>query len=95
MSGSPIAERVENDMHLASDGGQPTETEMSERQRRHNTANVPQDQSYLTDLIDAQQDLIRAQHNFLHDSDQRGLLVAQQKFLQVQTSVIGRLGVFG
>jgi hypothetical protein len=93
---APIADRIENDMHLASDGGEPTEAELSERHRRHQvTANVPQDQSYLTDLINAQQDLIAAQHRFLQEGDQRSLLTAQQQFLQVQTSVIGRLGVFG
>jgi len=93
---SPIADRVQDDMHLASNGGEPTETELSERQRRHQvTTSVPQDQSYLTDLINAQQDLIAAQHRFLQEGDQRGLLTAQQQFLQVQTSVIGRLGVFG
>jgi hypothetical protein len=96
---SPIADRIEDDMHLASNGGEPTEAEMSERHRRHhanlNVTNVPQDQSYLTDLINAQQDLIAAQHRFLQEGDQRGLLTAQQQFLQVQTSVIGRLGVFG
>jgi hypothetical protein len=93
---APIADRIENDMHLASDGGEPTETELSERHRRHQvTTSVPQDQSYLTDLINAQQDLIASQHQFLRDGDQRVLLTAQQQFLQVQTSVIGRLGVFG
>jgi len=93
---APIADRIEDDMHLASKGGEPTEAELSERYRRHQvTANVPQDQSYLTDLINAQQDLIAAQHRFLQEGDQRSLLTAQQQFLQVQTSVIGRLGVFG
>jgi hypothetical protein len=95
---SPIADRIDDEMHLVKDGGE--QPEMSERDRRHyqqniNTANVPQDQSYLTDLINAQQDLIAAQHVFLQSGDQRQLLTAQQRFLQVQTSVIGRLGVFG
>jgi hypothetical protein len=82
-------------MHLVrDDGGYPEDSERHRRQQfTPNAPNLSQD--FTAELIDAQQDLIAAQHQFLRDGVQTRLLAAQQRFLQVQTAVIGRLGVFG
>ena len=50
---------------------------------------------FQTDLLDAQQDLITAQHAFLHNGDQGNLLGAQYRFIMAQMSVLARLGVYG
>jgi hypothetical protein len=50
---------------------------------------------YMSDLIDGQQRLIAAHHQFLHDHDVEKLAAAQRDFLEIQTGLLSRLGVFG
>lgn len=50
---------------------------------------------FMVDLLDAQQDLITAQHQFLHGSDTTQLLAAQNRFIMAQMNVLQRLGVYG
>lgn len=50
---------------------------------------------FMTDLLDAQQRLISAHHQYLHDSDMTALARAQLDVINVHNSVLGRLGVFG
>jgi hypothetical protein len=50
---------------------------------------------FMVDLLDAQQDLITAQHQFLHGSDTTALLAAQNRFIVAQMNVLTRLGVYG
>lgn len=51
--------------------------------------------SYLSDILDAQQQLISAQHLYLHDNDPAKLLRAQLHVIGVYNGVLDRLGVFG
>lgn len=51
--------------------------------------------SYLSDVLDAQQQLISAQHMYLHDNDPAKLLRAQLHVIGVYNGVLDRLGVFG
>jgi hypothetical protein len=50
---------------------------------------------YMSDLIDGQQRLIAAHHQFLHDHNVEALAAAQRDFLEIQTGLLSRLGVFG
>jgi hypothetical protein len=51
--------------------------------------------SYLSDILDAQQQLISAQHQYLHDNDPAKLLRAQLNVIGVYNGVLDRLGVYG
>lgn len=51
--------------------------------------------SYLSDILDAQNQLISAQHQLLHDNDPAKLLRAQLHVIGVYNGVLDRLGVFG
>jgi hypothetical protein len=55
----------------------------------------PKTPDYLGDLLDAQHDLIQAQHDFMHKADVNALLKAQRVFINKQTHVLDRLGVYG
>lgn len=66
----------------------------------YNKEEVPSDSrlsgtSYLGDVLDAQQQLISAQHMYLHDNDPAKLLRAQLSVINVYNGVLDRLGVFG
>lgn len=50
---------------------------------------------FLPDILDAQQRLISAQHQFLHDGDMRSLAKAQLALISFQSNVMQRMGVFG
>lgn len=50
---------------------------------------------FLPDILDAQQRLISAQHQFLHDNDMMALARAQLNVIAVQNDVMHRMGVFG
>lgn len=56
---------------------------------------IPGANGYMTVILDAQQQLISAQYQFLHDNNMSSLLRAQLNVIQAQTSVLDRLGVFG
>jgi hypothetical protein len=49
----------------------------------------------MSELLDGQQVLISAQHEFLRDHDMTRLAAAQRRFIMVQMSVLNRLGIFG
>lgn len=89
---APIADEVENDLHDSERGRQ------SQRHLRDvpvsNTLN-PGAQDFMGDLLDAQQRLISAQHQFFHDNDMPKLARAQLDVITVQTGVMQRLGIFG
>ena len=89
---APIADEVQNDMNDSERGRQ------SQRHLRDvpvsNTLN-PGAQDFMTDVLDAQQRLISAQHQFLHDTDMTKLARAQLEVITVQTSVMQRTGFFG
>jgi hypothetical protein len=55
----------------------------------------PQNRDYTITLLDAQQGLISAHHEFLHTSNTQTLLVAQRNFIAAQDEVLYRLGVYG
>ena len=57
--------------------------------------NLTAPKDFMVDLLDAQQDLITAQHQFLHGSDTSALLAAQNRFIMAQMDVLRRLGVYG
>lgn len=89
---APIADQVDNELH---------DSERGRQAQRHlrdvpvsNTLN-PNAQDFMGDLLDAQQRLITAQHQFLHDNDMPALARAQLDVITVQTGVMHRLGVFG
>lgn len=89
---APIADEVQNDLN---------DSERSRQSQRHlrempvsNTLN-PAAQDFMGDLLDAQQRLITAQHQFLHNNDMPMLARAQLDVITVQTGVMQRLGVFG
>ena len=89
---APIADEVQNDMNDSERGRQ------SQRHLRElpvsNTLS-PGAQDFMGDLLDAQQRLITAQHQFLHNNDMPMLARAQLDVITVQTGVMQRLGVFG
>lgn len=65
-----------------------------------NNERIPSDSraggtSYLGDILDAQQRLISAQHQNLHDNDPAKLLRAQLHVIGVYNGVLDRLGVYG
>lgn len=92
---APIADSVDQDLH-ASERGKQHERRLHEAaaQPVSNTLN-PRAQDFMGDLLDAQQRLISAQHQFLHDNDMAALARAQLDVITVQTNVMQRLGVFG
>jgi hypothetical protein len=59
------------------------------------TRKVTVGDDYMSDLIDGQQRLIAAHHQFLHDHNVEALAAAQRDFLGIQTDLLARLGVFG
>ena len=89
---APIADEVQNDLH-PSERGKQSQRHLHELPVS-NTLN-PSAQDFMGDLLDAQQRLISAQHQFLHDSDMAKLARAQLDVITVQTGVMQRLGVFG
>jgi hypothetical protein len=50
---------------------------------------------FVTNIVDAQQRLITAQHQVLHDGDLHKLARAQLDVITIQNSVLDQLGVFG
>ena len=90
---APIADEVENDLHDSERGRQQSQRHLREMPVS-NTLN-PKAQDFMGDLLDAQQRLISAQHQFLHDNDMTNLARAQLDVITVQTGVMHRLGVFG
>lgn len=50
---------------------------------------------FLPDMLDAQQRLISAQHQFLHDNNMQALARAQLDVIAVQNRVLNEIGVFG
>jgi hypothetical protein len=89
----PIADDVENDLRNGSERGRQAERHLREMPVS-NTLN-PAAQDFMGDLLDAQQRLISAQHQFLHNNDMAALARAQLDVITVQTGVMQRLGIFG
>lgn len=89
---APIADEVQNDMK---------DSERARQSQRHlhelptDSRIVANAQDFMGDLLDAQQRLISAQHQFLHDNNMAALARAQLDVITVQTGVMQRLGVFG
>lgn len=50
---------------------------------------------HMLNLVNAQQVLIQAQHQALHDANISALAAAQHGFIVAQAAVLERLGVFG
>jgi hypothetical protein len=102
MSGSnPIAADVENELNGTERGKQASRHAggypglASENVQFGPISSSLTGNDFLSDLLDAQQRLISAQHQYLHDNDMRALARAQLDVIGVQNSVLGRLGVFG
>ena len=91
-----IEDQVARDLNTDDNGSQ-----REKQAQRHggnapvsNTLN-PAAQFFMTDLLDAQQRLISAQHQVLHDGNTAALAKAQLDVIGVQSSVLMRMGVFG
>ena len=85
---APISDEVEHDLNGGSERGR-------RAQHLHEAGPQTPGDGFMSDLLDAQQRLISAQHQFLHDQDMRVLARAQLDVIGVQTNVLQRLGIFG
>jgi hypothetical protein len=94
---APIAESLDNEMH---DGSQDAKHLNGARAEAGypdppNISGQFSQQQVMSDLLDAQQQLISAQHQYLHDGNTPQLLRAQRDFIMRQTAAMTQLGMFG
>lgn len=95
-----IAEEVQRDLGVSGVGidadvmAFPVADQMGSQYQRQDVpqAAIP---SFMGDLIEAQQKMITAQYQYLHDSDLQAFARAQRDLIAAQTEVLTRLKVFG
>lgn len=94
---TPIAEDIEQGLNGTERGRQAERRNSGypEYNASSSKAQITSSEDFMTDILDAQQRLISAQHQFLHDNDLQALARAQLDVIGVQTSVLQRLGVYG